>query len=53
MLNKTGKITKKDVAVIGSGFAGMAASAVLAANGTNVTVFEKNAKTGGRARSFE
>ena len=53
MFNPAEKINKKDVAVIGSGFAGMAASAVLAANGKQVTVFEKNAKTGGRARSFE
>jgi phytoene desaturase len=42
----------KDIAVIGSGFAGMAASAILAKNGQNVTVFEKNSQTGGRARTF-
>ncbi|WP_159473073.1 NAD(P)/FAD-dependent oxidoreductase [Dyadobacter sp. 3J3] len=53
MLNPTGKIINKDVAVIGSGFAGMAAAALLAGNGTSVTVFEKNANIGGRARSFE
>ncbi|MCF2443810.1 phytoene desaturase family protein [Dyadobacter sp. CY345] len=41
------------IAVIGSGFAGMAASAVLAQNGIDVTIFEKNATIGGRARSFE
>ncbi len=41
------------VAVIGSGFAGMAASAVMAMNGSKVTVFEKNKDTGGRARAFK
>jgi phytoene desaturase len=41
------------VAVIGSGFAGMAASALLAKNGAKVTVYEKNANIGGRARTFE
>jgi len=41
------------IAVIGSGFAGMAASAVLAQSGNDVTIFEKNATIGGRARSFE
>jgi phytoene desaturase len=41
-----------EVAVIGSGFAGLAASAVMALNGTKVSVFEKNAELGGRARTF-
>jgi phytoene desaturase len=41
-----------NIAVIGSGFAGMAASAVLALNGQQVTVLEKNVQTGGRARTF-
>lgn len=40
----------KRIAVIGSGFAGLGASAILAANGHDVHVFEKNAQTGGRAR---
>ena len=44
---------ESSVAVIGSGFAGMAASAVLSKYGSDVTVFEKNATIGGRARSFE
>lgn len=44
---------KSAVAVIGSGFAGMAASAILAKNGSDVTIFEKNATIGGRARTFE
>ena len=41
-----------EVAVIGSGFAGMAASAIMALNGSKVTVYEKNEDTGGRARTF-
>ena len=38
--------------VIGSGFAGLAAACVLAARGHAVTVLEKNAQAGGRARAF-
>lgn len=41
-----------EIAVIGSGFAGMAASAMLSMNGNKVTVYEKNEQTGGRARTF-
>jgi phytoene desaturase len=44
--------TASEIAVIGSGFAGMAASAVMAMNGEQVTVYEKNEQTGGRARTF-
>jgi phytoene desaturase len=40
------------VSVIGSGFAGLAAAAVLAAKGNEVTVYEKNEQIGGRARVF-
>jgi phytoene desaturase len=43
----------KKVSVIGSGFSGLAASAVLAKEGFDVTVFEKNPSPGGRARKFE
>jgi phytoene desaturase len=43
----------KKVAVIGSGFAGLAAASCLAKNKYDVTVFEKNASAGGRARKFE
>jgi phytoene desaturase len=43
----------KKVAVIGSGFAGIAAASCLAQNGYDVTVFEKNSTPGGRARKFE
>jgi phytoene desaturase len=41
------------VAVIGSGFAGLSAASFLAKKGFEVSVFEKNAQLGGRARSFE
>ncbi len=40
-------------AVIGSGFAGLSAATSLAANGFDVTVYEKNSTPGGRARKFE
>ena len=43
----------KKVCVIGSGFSGLAASACLAKAGFAVTVLEKNAELGGRARKFE
>jgi phytoene desaturase len=41
------------VVVIGSGFAGLAAACCLAKEGCAVTVLEKNATPGGRARQFE
>lgn len=41
------------VAVIGSGFAGLSAACFLARDGFDVTVFEKNARAGGRASVFE
>lgn len=40
------------IGVIGSGFAGLAAAAVLAKAGFQVDVFEKNSVPGGRARVF-
>lgn len=43
----------KQVAVIGSGIAGLSAASHLAKNGYDVTVFEKNDQIGGRARQFE
>jgi len=41
------------VVVIGGGFAGLAASALLAREGTRVTLLEKNEQVGGRARVWE
>ena len=43
---------KKNIAVIGSGFAGLSAASFLAKSGCNVTIFEKNETIGGRARKF-
>jgi phytoene desaturase len=45
-------MTKK-IAVIGSGFSGLASATILAKKGYEVTVFEKNEQIGGRARSFQ
>ncbi|PKD20459.1 phytoene dehydrogenase [Salegentibacter salinarum] len=44
---------KKKVAVIGSGFASLAAACYLARDGYNVEIFEKNANIGGRARQLK
>jgi len=41
------------IAVIGAGFAGMAAATSLAQMGHEVTVYEKHDGPGGRARKFE
>jgi phytoene desaturase len=47
-------MTSTHVVVIGSGFAGLSAATHLAARGTcTVTLLEKNASPGGRARKFE
>lgn len=43
----------KKVSIIGSGFAGLSAACCLAKDGHDVTVYEKNATPGGRARKFE
>lgn len=43
----------KKVSVIGSGFSGLASATVLAKEGFDVTVFEKNSLPGGRARKFD
>ena len=42
-----------DVAIIGSGFAGIAAATTLAHRGLRVTVFERHGQPGGRARRFD
>ena len=41
------------ISVIGSGFSGLSTAAFLAKEGHQVSVFEKNASIGGRARQFE
>ncbi len=43
---------KKNIAVIGAGFAGLSAAAYLAKLGYTVNVFEKNDSIGGRARQL-
>ena len=44
---------KPKVIVIGAGFAGMAAAALMAKAGCKVTVLEKNEMAGGRARTWQ
>jgi len=44
---------KPTVIIIGAGFAGLAAAALLAKDGCDVTVIEKNEMAGGRARTWE
>lgn len=44
---------KKRIIVIGSGFAGLSAAALLAKKGYDVTMLEKNDQPGGRARVWE
>jgi len=44
---------KKDIKIIGSGFSALAASCYLAQSGHQVTVYEKNATIGGRARQLK
>ncbi len=43
----------KKIIVIGSGFSGLAAAAILAKEGYEVTILEKNEQPGGRARMWE
>lgn len=43
----------KKIVVIGSGFAGLAAASLLAQQGHQVTILEKNDQAGGRARKWE
>ncbi len=45
-------MSKKKVVVIGSGFAGLSVASFLAKSGFDVTVLEKHAIPGGRARKF-
>lgn len=43
---------KKSIAIIGSGFSSLSAACYLAKQNFNVTIFEKNSTTGGRARQL-
>ncbi|WP_443944731.1 phytoene desaturase family protein [Pedobacter sp. AW1-32] len=43
---------KQHISVIGAGFSGLAAAALLAKDGFDVTVFEKHEMAGGRARTW-
>lgn len=47
------KRSEKRLVVVGAGFGGLAAAALMAKNGWDVTVLEKNSQTGGRARIWE
>src|ERR1700744_322923 len=44
---------QQHIIIIGSGFAGLSAACMLAKNGFKVTILEKNAQPGGRARVWE
>lgn len=44
---------KDNISVIGAGISGLASAALLAKQGFDVSVYEKNATIGGRARQFE
>ncbi len=44
---------RKNIVVIGSGFAGLTSAALMAKQGHKVTVLEKNDKAGGRARVWK
>ena len=44
---------KKDIKIIGSGFSALSASCYLAKKGHKVTIYEKNASIGGRARQLK
>lgn len=44
---------KKDIKIIGSGFSSLAAACYLAKEGHMVTIYEKNATPGGRARRLQ
>ena len=50
MLNK---ILKMKIAIIGAGFSSLSASCYLAQSGYEVTIYEKNATLGGRARQLK
>ncbi len=45
-------VSERNIVVIGGGFSGLASASILARDGYNVTLIEKNEQVGGRARSF-
>ena len=45
-------MSKSTIAIIGSGFSGLSAASLLAKEGHNVTIYEKNDQAGGRARTW-
>lgn len=45
--------TKKNIAVIGAGFSGLASATLLAHHGYEVHIYEKNGQSGGRARVLQ
>jgi len=54
MFNESNEILdKKKIGVVGAGFAALSAASVLASQNHQVSVYEKNAQIGGRARVFE
>ena len=52
-LNALVVVNQKNIIVTGAGFAGLSAACMLARQGHNVTVLEKNDQPGGRARVWE
>ncbi|MEC8705330.1 MAG: phytoene desaturase family protein, partial [Asgard group archaeon] len=44
---------KERIAIIGAGFGGLSAAALLAKEGYKITIYEKNDRPGGRARVFK
>ncbi len=43
----------KDIVIVGAGYGGLTAAALLAKEGHNVTVIEKNEQPGGKASLLE
>lgn len=52
LLNAAGALPRRKIIIIGSGFSSLSAACYLAKEGYEVTVFEKNATLGGRARQL-